>query len=73
MIHLKSLSTLVARQKGKSQNAYFKKTKHAEFSKKRTFLPPDTHTYVRSFFGKFDVIHFPETPVLRFTLLPYYQ
>ena len=37
------------RQKGKSQNGCFKKTKYAEFSKKNEhFLPPDTHTYVRN-------------------------
>ena len=28
----------VTRQKGESQNRYFKKTKHTKFSKKRTFL-----------------------------------
>ena len=43
------------------------------------FLPPDTHKYVCvsggkncSFFGKFGVLSFLETPVLRFALLPYY-
>ena len=48
------------RQKGESQNGGNKNTKHAEFSEKRTFFTPDTHTYVyisgakkRSFFGKF--------------------
>ena len=30
----------VIRQKGKSQNGCFKKTKHAKFSEKRTFLTP---------------------------------
>ena len=30
----------VIRQKGESQNGCFKKTKHAKFSKKRTFLTP---------------------------------
>ena len=30
----------VIRQKGKSQNGCFKKTKQAKFSKKRTFLTP---------------------------------
>ena len=32
------------RQKGESQNGCFKKTKHAKFSEKKKFLPPDTHT-----------------------------
>ena len=30
--------TSVIRQKGESQNGYFKKTKHAKFCEKRTFL-----------------------------------
>ena len=51
---------------------YFLKNKH--------FLPPDTYmcVYVSggkkcSFFGKFGVLCFLETPVLRFALLPYYR
>ena len=43
------------------------------------FFPPDTYTYVCvsgckkcSFFGKFGMLCFLETPVLRFALLPYY-
>ena len=32
------------RQKGESRNGCYKKTKHAKFSEKRTFLTPDTHT-----------------------------
>ena len=32
--------TSVIRQKGESQNGYFKKTKHVKFSEKRTFLTP---------------------------------
>ena len=50
------------------------------FPKNEHFLPPDTNTYVFvsggkkcSLFGKFIVRCFLETPVLRFTLLPYYQ
>ena len=31
-------------QKGKSQNGCFKKTNHAKFSEKRTFLTPDVPT-----------------------------
>ena len=74
------INTSVIRQKGKSQNRCFKKTKHAKFSEKRTFLPPDTHTYMcvsggnkRSFFGKFGVLCFLETLVLIFAYLPYYR
>ena len=76
------------RQKGESQNGCCKKTKYAKFSKKKKqkkqtnkyFFPPDTHTQVWvlgiknfSFFGKFGVLCFLVTPVLRFTLLPYYR
>ena len=67
-------------QKGKSQNGCFKKKKHAKFSEKRTFLTPDTYKYVCvlgnkkcSFFGKFGVLYFLKTPVLRFAFLPYYR
>ena len=70
----------VIRQKGESQNGCFKKAKHAKISKKKHFLPPDTHTYVCVsggktclFFGNFGVLCFLETPVLRFALLPYYR
>ena len=34
------------RQKGESQNEYFKETKHAKFSKNEHVLALDTHTYV---------------------------
>ena len=53
----------VIRQKGESQNGYFKKTKHIKFSEKPTLLTP---WYAH-------VICFLETPVLRFTLLTYYR
>ena len=50
------------------------------FPKNEHFLPSDTHTYVCgsgtkkcSFFGKFGVLFFFETPVLRFAFLPYYR
>ena len=33
-------SSSVIRQKGEPQNGCFKKTKHAKFSEKRTFLTP---------------------------------
>ena len=65
----------VIREKVESQIGCFKETKHVKFSEKRTFL-----TYVCvsggkkcSFFGKFDMLCFLETPVLRFALLSYYQ
>ena len=65
---------------GESQNGCFKKTKHAKFSGKQTFLPPEMHTYMcvsvgkkYSSFGKFDLLCFLGTPVLRFALLPYYR
>ena len=45
---------------------------------KNEHLPPDTYTYVCVpggkkclFYGKFGVLCFLETPVLRFALLPY--
>ena len=47
---IKNLS--VIRQKGECQNGYFKKTKHAKFSKKRTFLtPPPPPPLKPSFWG----------------------
>ena len=39
-------SSSVIRQKGEPQNGCFKKTKHAKFSEKRTFLTP-WHAHVR--------------------------
>ena len=69
----------VIRQKGESQNGCFKKTKHAKFSEKRLFLTPwYPHVCVSggkkcSFFGKFGLLCFLETPILRFTLFAYYR
>ena len=41
---MKNFPELVGNKaKGESQNGYFKKTKHAKFSEKRTFLTPDMH------------------------------
>ena len=56
----------------------YKKTKHAIFSEKRTFLNPRTCvdqgvSKKCSFFEKFGVLCFLVTPVLKFALLPYYQ
>ena len=55
--------------------------RQGKFSEKQTFLtPPDTYAYLCVsgdnkclFYGKFVVLYFPETPVLRFALLPYYR
>ena len=53
------------RHKGESQNGSNKKTKHAKFSEKRTFLKKC------SLFIKFGLLCFLVTPVLRFALLPF--
>ena len=65
---------------GESQNGCFKKQSTPNVSKSEHFLPPDTHTYVCVstgkkclFYGKFGELCFLETPILRFTLLPYYR
>ena len=64
----------VIRHKGESS----RKQSTPNFPKNEHFLPPDTQTYVClsggkkcSFFWKFGVLCFLETPVLRFALLPY--
>ena len=62
---LKYLSPVI-RQKSNSSNGGNKKTRHYKFSKKRTFI-------TSSFFGKFDVLCFLVTSVLRVTLLPYHR
>ena len=56
----------VIRQKGESQNECFKKTKHAKYSDIR-----GQEMFV--FFGKFALLCFLETSVLRFALLLYYH
>ena len=60
-----------------SKNERFKKKNHAKFSVKRTFLIP-WYAHVSgskkcSFYGKFGVLCFLETPVFRFAFLPYYR
>ena len=74
------VNSSVIRQKDESQNGCFKKTKHVKFPEKQTFLTSwYTHVHDRvsrgkcSFFGKFGVLCFLETPVLRFALLRYYR
>ena len=60
---MENFISLGIRQKGESQNGCFKKAKHAKISEKQTCL----------FFGNFGVLYFLETPVLRFSLSPYYR
>ena len=62
----------VIRQKCESQNGCFKKTKHAKCSEKRTYLCVSGGKKC-SFFGKFGMLCFLKTPVLRFALSPYYR
>ena len=57
----------VIKQKGESQNGGNQKAKHAKFSEKRTFFTSC------SFFGKFGVLWFLVTSVLRFAFWPYYR
>ena len=66
--------------KGRISKRVFQKRSTLNVPKNKHFLPHDTHTYVcvsggkrYSFFGKFGVLCFLETPVLRFALLPYYR
>ena len=59
-----NIKSSVIRWKGRSQNEFFKKTRHAKFSEKQKNC---------SFFRKFGMLYFLETPVLRFTLFPYYR
>ena len=59
----------VIRQKGESQTGVSRKQNTPNFPKNEHFLPPDTQTRC-SFFGKFGVFCFLETPVLRFALFP---
>ena len=69
------------RQKDEFQNGLFQENKACQnFAKNEHFLPYDMHMYVCisggkkcSFFGKFGMLCFLETLVLRFVLLPYYQ
>ena len=60
---------LVISQLGESQNGGNKKTKHAKFSEKRTFLPRYAHV---RFFGKFRVLFscYLRFKIRLFALLP---
>ena len=73
----------ICRQEGKSANlktGVTRKQGTPNFRKNEHFLSLDTHTHLCvsegkkcSFFGEFGVLCFLVTPVLRFTLLPYYR
>ena len=72
------MKSSVVRQKGESQYGVSKKQRTPSFPKNKQFLPHDAHTYVCVsggkkclFFGKFGVLCFLETSVLRFAHLPY--
>ena len=75
------LSLPVIRQKDESRSWGNKNTKHAQFKKKKQiFLTPwypHVHMCIRSkkysFFGKFYVLCFLVTSLLRHALLPYYR
>ena len=57
-----------------SKTGVSRKKKHAKFPKSEHFLPLSVSGGKKcSFFGKFGVLGFPETPVLRFALLSYYR
>ena len=65
---------------GSKAKGSISKRSSPNYPKSDHFLPPDTNTYLCvsggkkcSFFGKFGVLCFFETPVLRFALLPYYR
>ena len=62
------------------KTSVLRKPRTPNFPKKEHFSPPDKNTHVCvsggkkcSFFGKFGVLYFLETPVLRFALLLYYR
>ena len=75
-----SLNSLIISKRANLKTVVSRKQSTPNFPKNEHFLPPDTHTYVCvsggkkcSFFGKFGVLCFLETPVLRFVLLSYYR
>ena len=72
-VRMKDTSSVIG-QKGESQNGCFKKTKR-QISRKANISYPLSVSGGKkcSFFGKFDMLCILETPVLRFTLLPYYR
>ena len=68
-------NSMVIRQKGESQKECYKETKQLKFSKKRTFLTCVCVSVGEKslFSGKFGVLCFLVTLLLRFALLPYYR
>ena len=80
------IKTSVIRQKSEFQNGYLKKTKHATFSRKQTFLTP-WYAHVRMHIREAIKVRFSvgmlcfvvffgiffEISVLRFAFLPYYR
>ena len=58
--------------KGRISKLVFQENKARQIFQKRTFLTPWSGCKKCTFFEKFDVLCFLETPVLRFALLPYY-
>ena len=74
-IMLSVIITSIISQKDQSQNGGNKKTKHAKFSEKRTFLIPcnlsESGCIKYSFFENFDLLCFLVISVLRFAFLPY--
>ena len=69
-----------SRKRANLKTGVTRKPSTPNFSKNDHFLPPGphTHTYISggkkcSFFGKFGLLCFLVTPILRFTCLPYYR
>ena len=67
------INSSIKRQKGEYQNEGNKKTKHAKFSEKQTFLTP-WYAHVRNFrfFAKFGMFWFFVNSISRFAFLSYY-
>ena len=66
-----SNNTSAIRQKGESQNGCYKKTKHAKFSEKRTFLTP-LRTRVRTFKTFTFYLH-SDNDQLVFAIVPFFS
>ena len=77
--HLKLPVFVGNKAKGRMSKRVFQENKARQiFRRNELFLLSDTHMGVSggkkcSFWGKFGVLCFLETPVLRFALLPYYR
>ena len=73
------LSSVMRQKRANLETNLTRKQSTQNFPKNEHFLPPDMHTYVCvsggekcSIFGKFGMLCFLVTSVLRFALLPYY-